>query len=70
MGTVIYRLTPYGKTRRALAGVPWRDLTPEEFEAAKALHPGIENGGYFVAVEPQAEAEDERPSRKRASQED
>jgi hypothetical protein len=55
-----YRLTAFGKTRLPLPGVPWRDLTVEEFGAAKARHPGIENQGYFE------QAEDEPPVTKKS----
>lgn len=46
-----WKLTTYGRTRRALPGVKWEDLTDEEYEAAKALHPGMEKQGYFIRVE-------------------
>ena len=42
-----WKLTPYGQTRTGLPGVPWRDLTAEEFAAAEKLHPGIRERGYF-----------------------
>jgi hypothetical protein len=54
---VIYKLTPFAKTRRGLPGVPWRDLTPEEYAAALERHPGMEEHGYFE----QAEEEDSTP---------
>lgn len=47
-----YRLTAYGKSRRNLPGVPWRDLSAEEYAAACAANPGMEERGYFeLAVE-------------------
>jgi hypothetical protein len=47
-----YRLTDYGKGRRALAGVPWRDLTDDEMAAAEARYPGIGGRGYFEQEQP------------------
>lgn len=55
-------LTPFGKTRLALTGVPWRDLTDAEYAAAKRRHPGIEDQGYFshlTAAEFEAQREAE-----------
>lgn len=42
-------LTAWGKTRSGIIGVPWRDLTDEEFAAAEALFaPGeLRSRGYF-----------------------
>lgn len=56
-----YRLTSYGKTRLGLPGIPWRDMSDEEFAAAVARHPGIEDKGYFVKDEPV----EEEPQRRR-----
>lgn len=37
-----WKLTTYGKTRAGVPGVPWRDLSDEEFAAAEALFaPGV-----------------------------
>lgn len=44
-------LTPFGKTRLPLVGVKWGDLTDEEYAAAVARHPGMEEQGYFDKVE-------------------
>lgn len=46
-----YRLTDYGKTRKNLPGVHWRDLSNEEYAAACNEHPGMESQGYFEKVE-------------------
>jgi len=48
---VTWQLTSFGKTRIALPGVKWADLTDEEYAAAVARHPGMEEQGYFVKVE-------------------
>jgi hypothetical protein len=42
-----WTLTPFGRTRLPLNGVPWRDLTDEEMAAAEDRHPGIGERGYF-----------------------
>lgn len=59
---VTYKLTSFGKAHQALPGVPWRDLTAEEYEAAVARHPGMEDHGYFARVE---DAEEETPAKPR-----
>lgn len=46
-----WRLTRYATTRRSLPGVPWRDLTDEEYESALAANPGMDQRGYFEPVE-------------------
>lgn len=47
-----YRLTEWAKTRVAVYGVPWRDLSDEEFRAADELHGGVlVERGYFEPVE-------------------
>jgi hypothetical protein len=61
-----YKLTPFGKSRLALAGVPWRDLSDEEHAAAVARHPGMEEHGYFVKEEP---VEEEAPRRRKVTEE-
>lgn len=43
----MWKLTEWGASRYGLPGVPWRDLTDEEFAAAEALHPEIRERGYF-----------------------
>lgn len=63
MGVAVWKLTPYGKTRRPLAGVPWRDLSVEEMAEAQQLHPGIEDNGCFELAEI---TEDEKPTRRRS----
>jgi len=50
-----WKLTPYGQTRTGLPGVPWRDLSPEEFASAEKLHPGIRDRGYFEREKPPVE---------------
>lgn len=45
-----YRLTAYGKSRRGLPGVPWRDLTAAEYKAACAANPGMDERGYFEPI--------------------
>lgn len=62
-----YVLTPYGKTRRRLAGVPWRDLSDAEYKAATALHPDMEVQGYFAHV---ADEESPPPSSRRRLKEE
>lgn len=57
-----YKLTAFGRSRLALSRVPWRDLSDEEFAAAVARHPGMEEHGYFVKEEPVEEA----PTRRRS----
>ncbi len=48
-----WKLTTYGKTRAGVPGVPWRDLSDEEFAAAEALfEPGVlRSREYFEHVE-------------------
>lgn len=48
-----WKLTTYGKTRAGVPGVPWRDLSDEEFAAAEALFaPGVLRAReYFEHVE-------------------
>jgi len=61
----MYKLTRFGQSRLALSGVPWRDLTDEEFAKALEKHPGMEEHGYFVQVV--EEVPEEKPSRRRVS---
>jgi hypothetical protein len=44
-----WKLTPWGKTRSGVTGIPWRDLSDEEFAAAEAMfEPGeLLAHGYF-----------------------
>lgn len=65
-----YRLTSFGKTRTALPGVKWADLTDEEYAEAVAANPGMETQGYFVKDEPAPEVKEEASSRRRAQPED
>lgn len=61
-----WKLTEWAETRTPLTGVPWRDLTDEEFAAAEALFPegALREQGYFVkVVEPKA---DDEPAPRRA----
>lgn len=48
-----WKLTAFGKTRSPLTGVPWRDLSDEEFVAAEALFPEgvLRDRGYFEKAE-------------------
>lgn len=57
----MYKLTRFGQSRLALTGVQWRDLTDEEYAKAVERHPGMEDHGYFVKEEPEAE---EAPRRR------
>lgn len=45
-----WKLTEWGKTRMPLPGIPWRDMTDEEFATACASTPGLEERGYFEDV--------------------
>lgn len=56
-----YKLTAYAKTRKNLPGVPWRDLSDEEYAAAVEANPGMEEQGYF---EKAIEEEDGPPARR------
>lgn len=47
----MYRLTHYGRSRRPLPGVPWRDLTDEEYATVVKNHPGMEEQDYFFKAE-------------------
>lgn len=58
---VTWKLTAYAKTRMNLPGVPWRDLSDEEYAAVIEAHPYIEDKGYFEKV---AEEEDSPPPRR------
>lgn len=52
-----WKLTEWGKTRMPLPGIPWRDMTDEEFATACADNPGLEKRGYFDdAREPEPRA--------------
>jgi hypothetical protein len=62
----MYKLTRFGQSRLALSGVPWRDLSDEEYAKAVEKHPGMEEHGYFVKVVEEAVPE-EKPSRRRVS---
>ena len=46
-----WKLTAYGATRLPLTGVPWRDMTDEEFAAAEARYPELRDRGYFAHEE-------------------
>ena len=50
----MWKLTPWGQTRAGVTGVPWRDLTDDEFAAAEALfEPGVLRArGYFRQGQP------------------
>ncbi len=49
-----WKLTAFAKTRLPLVGVNWRDLSDEEYAAALAMHPGMDEQGYFEHVEEEA----------------
>lgn len=67
----MWKLTEYGKSRVGLPGVPWQDLTNAEFAAAKRLHPGIQERGYFEHfTEAEAEAKAAEPVIDEAAQPD
>lgn len=62
-----WKLTPWGKTRAGVTGIPWRDLTDDEFMAIEELHPEIRDRGYFVHEEDVPEEAPEpraRPQRR------
>lgn len=61
-----YKLTAYAKTRRPLQGVPWRDLTDAEYEAALAANPGMDQRGYFEHVADETPAPSSRRSTRAA----
>jgi len=64
----VWKLTSWAKTRSPLSGIPWRDLTDEEFEAAEAQFPEglLREAGYFYREERPdedgEESEDVEPS--------
>ena len=61
-----WKLTPWGKTRFPLAGIPWRDMTDEEFAQATAQVPELEERGYFAReVEQPKPARAPRPARRK-----
>ncbi len=64
----MWKLTCWAKTRDPLPGVPWRDMTDEEFAAVEALFPEgtLRARGYFKHVEtpPAAEESDPAPARR------
>lgn len=65
----MWKLTAYAKTRRPITGVNWRDLTDEEYEAALAANPGMDQRGYFEHVEEAAQAEQPVKTRVRRAEE-
>lgn len=54
----MWKLTDWGQTRMPLTGIPWRDLSDEEFVEAEARYPELRERGYFeqVVTEPPAPA--------------
>lgn len=58
-----WRLTEWAKTRSPLNGVPWRDLSDEEFAAAESRFPKgvLREQGYF-----EEGASDEPATRQRS----
>jgi len=66
-----YKLTKFGQSRLPLTGVAWRDLSDEEYAAALARHPGMEDHGYFVKEdEPEVIEEAPRGRRKAVTEEE
>lgn len=61
-----WKLTSWGATRMPLPGVPWRDLSDEEFAAAEWRYPELRERGYFEA-EPAEEAARPAARRQRTS---
>lgn len=57
-----WRLTAFGETRLALPGVPWRDLSDEEFAAACERYPELEERGYFERANDEAEDTETAPA--------
>lgn len=51
-----WKLTAWGQTRMPLPGVPWGDMTDEEFATAAERYPELAERGYF-------EHDDEAPER-------
>ncbi|MCC6959455.1 MAG: hypothetical protein IT301_06370 [Dehalococcoidia bacterium] len=45
-----WRLTEWAKTRMPLPGIPWRDMTDEEFAEARSRVPELEERGYFAFI--------------------
>lgn len=60
----MYKLTRFAQTRTPLPGVPWRDLSDEEFAAAELRYPELRERGYFEPGEVDAP-----PSRRRRTTE-
>ena len=66
----MWKLTCWAKTRDPLPGVPWRDMTDEEFATVEAMFPegALRERGYFKHVEttpaPAAEESDPAPLRR------
>ena len=46
-----WKLSAWGMTRMPLTGIPWRDLTDEEFAAAEERYPELRGRGYFEETE-------------------
>ena len=62
----MWKLTDWGQTRMPLTGVPWRDLSDEEFAAAEARYPELRERGYFAQsiAEPAVTASRRKPGAK------
>lgn len=58
-----WKLTEWAKTRSGVFGVPWRDLSDDEFAAVEARYPEIRERGYFEKV-PAAPAAPVMPQRQ------
>lgn len=51
-----WKLTAWARTREGLAGVPWRDLSDDEYAAALDIYPELGERGYFEPATPAAGA--------------
>lgn len=56
-----WKLTAWAKTRLPVTGVPWRDLSDEEFAAASAEFAGGALAPYFEYVDDAAAAREAEP---------
>jgi hypothetical protein len=55
----MWKLTVWAKTRRPVSGVPWRDLTDEEFAALETNYAGLDR--YFYHEPEQRAATEPEP---------
>jgi hypothetical protein len=61
-----WTLPAWGRTRRPVTGVPWRDLSDEEFAAAEALFGEgvLRSRAYFEREKPAVVSRTRRRTRK------